>query len=206
MWLVRAFFVLAPTAVPAVASPEPYFPESLRHVSVRCEYQGHKWQMPVLTDLQVDWYSGMLAAAREPSLFRVARSKPDKRVLRFTWLRSFDAPVTIRVEWAGFSGHLFAKQLSGAGGYAFGKIAKTVDRDLSAWEIVKLRYMLWRTQILSAPPQGCLLGLDGADWVFEVADERGYRFSQRWSPETGNVREAGLFMIKLTDWTFKDIY
>ena len=69
-----------------------------------------------LSDLARDWYSSQLAAAAEPSLYTGLQApQPEgNATLRFTWLRSFHHPVTIRIETTGPGRHrLVAKELSG---------------------------------------------------------------------------------------------
>ncbi len=71
--------------------------------------------LPRFSDVRRDWYSKHLAAAGDPSLFQRARTGRSD-VLRFTWLRTFDAPVIVRIDGLrGPAPHLFAVQLSGQG-------------------------------------------------------------------------------------------
>lgn len=126
--------------------------------------------------------------------------------IRFTWLRSFHHPVVVRVEGIGTASvHLTVKQLSGAGGYAPGAIDKQVARDLSPDEVEALKTVLTRTDVFNRP-HDCNFGVDGAQWLVEAVDGTGYHFVNEWSPERGGVRELGLAMLKLTGWTFPDLY
>jgi hypothetical protein len=54
--------------------------------------------------------------------------------------------------------------------------------------------------------KNCDLGADGAEWLVEGIDQKGYHVVSRWSPEQGEVRRVGLAMLALTGWRFKDIY
>ena len=56
----------------------------------------------------------------------------------------------------------------------------------------------------TAPP--CLIGTDGAQWVVEAIDAGGYRVTERWSPESGAVRELGLALLALTGWDPRPVY
>lgn len=188
------------------ANAAPYFAPALSRTSVTCSANARELKFPVLSQFEVEWYSGTLTAAKEPSLYSASLDSAHPSILRFTWLRSFHPPVVIRVEWNGLSGRLVAKQLSGAGGYVQGKHVRVVQRRLGIWETFRLRYMLWRTNLLKLPPKDCVLGLDGAEWVFEAVDEDGYHYLDRWSPESGGVRDAGLFLVGLTGWTFNEVY
>ena len=65
------------------------------------------------------WYSYMLFTLKEPIL---KDYKGEKEVYRFTWLRSFNHPVIIRLEKQGDVIELFGKVSDGAGGYKPGKV------------------------------------------------------------------------------------
>jgi hypothetical protein len=196
-------------AQPAVAE-EVYFPPDFAKPSLICSEGGETYHMKILDSLQNTWYSSHLAAAEEPSLY-LAALKPrraDTATLRFTWLRTFDAPVVIRIETSGPGTHqLIVKQLSGAGGYKPGKVVKSLDRTLTIEEASEFEAMMARTRVLSLPPRECEgLGLDGAQWLIEGVDRSGYHFVDRWTPKTGKVREVGDFLLKLAGWDFEPIY
>jgi len=46
-------------------------------------------------DLPAEWYSKHLFAMKEPLLFN---RKTEKHIYRFTWLRTFNKPMTFRIE------------------------------------------------------------------------------------------------------------
>jgi hypothetical protein len=206
LWLLTAAQAVI-VATPALATT--YFPPSFATPSVDCATNGDGKLQPILHPFAASWFSGHLAAAEEPSLYEVSLKARDgdHRTLRFTWLRSFDTPVVIRIEMTGpASGHVLAKELSGAGGYDPGSVARRLDRMLTADEIGMLDALLTRTQVLAQSPSDCTLGLDGAEWIVEGVDEQGYHFVDRWSPDSGPVREFGEFMISLSGWKFTDVY
>jgi hypothetical protein len=60
------------------------------------------------------WYSKNLAAMKEPIL---AEYEADNETYRFTWLRSFNEPITIRIQKVNSDFTLTVKRLSGQGGY-----------------------------------------------------------------------------------------
>src|SRR5207253_2179117 len=109
--------------------PQPYFPAALRRVAVAdCDKGGQRWPSfgtsadfrreagPVIPDFEADWYALHWRAAHERSLYE-ASTKPETRstrTLRFTWLRTFHAPVIVRVdEVASGQIRLTAKELDG---------------------------------------------------------------------------------------------
>ncbi|WP_206238835.1 hypothetical protein [Novosphingobium terrae] len=165
--------------------------------------------MTVMNEFQEGWFSEHLAAAGEPSLAKLAETAPasGRAVVRFTWLPSFDHPVTVRLEWVPSGAmHLTARMLSGAGGYAPGVVKQKVDRDLTEAEKATMNKLFASLLLWRQPAALCDLGSDGAEWIFDGADSAGYHFVKRWSPNNGPVKEAGMAMLKLTGWHFKDIY
>ncbi|HEX7695707.1 MAG TPA: hypothetical protein VF409_14540 [Sphingomonas sp.] len=203
---LAALMILEP---PPSAAETVYFPPPYPKRVASCSPSPPSGGAPVVSDFENRWYSEQLSAAAEPSLFEAAGSKASRAgtTIRFTWLRSFDPPVIVRVEGVeSRSPRLIAKQLSGAGGYKPGPISKQIDRKLVPAEAEMLRRTLQRTRVFDVPALDCSMGTDGAQWIIEGIDRTGYHFVDRWTPEQGQVRETGLAMLKLTGWTFKNVY
>lgn len=203
---LAALMILEP---PLSAAQTVYFPPPYPKRFAPCSPSPPSGGAPVVSEFENRWYSEQLSAAAEPSLFEAAGGKASRvgTTIRFTWLRSFDPPVIVRVEGVeSRSPRLIAKQLSGNGGYQPGSISKQVDRKLLPAEAEILRKTLQRTRIFGQPALDCSAGMDGAHWLIEGIDRSGYHFVYRWTPEHGQVRETGLAMLKLTGWTFKDVY
>jgi hypothetical protein len=185
-----------------------FFPPSFSQRSVSCGLFSRS--MPLLSKIERDWFSSQLEAAKEPMLYEA--SLRSRRVgawtIRFTWLRSFDPGIVVRIEGDGNKRTLIAKQLSGAGGYDPGRIAAQVLRPLTAQETKSLGEELSKLRLFDLQPKECDLGVDGADWLFEGVDSNGYQFVSRWSPRKGEAHELGLYLLSLTGWHFKnrDIY
>src|SRR4030095_15217596 len=80
-----------------------YFPPPAEQPHIVCDYGRGSKSQPIIGEFENRWFSQQLTAAEEPSLYlatqRSGRDRP--YVLRFTWLRSFHAPVFIRIEAAG---------------------------------------------------------------------------------------------------------
>ncbi|HEV2078496.1 MAG TPA: hypothetical protein VGR19_01175, partial [Allosphingosinicella sp.] len=185
-----------------------YFPLEFTRSGITCNFGSRKC-LPTLSGFEIDWYSAQLEAAKEPSLYLASRAaRPtDALAVRFTWLRSFHPPVVVRIEGARSKGfQLVAKELSGPGGYEPGQVARTVNRQLTAAEAARLHEMLARSRLFSLPAKDCLMGCDGASWVFEGVDSDGYHFVDRWTPEEGRVKELGMFFLGLSGWRFTDVY
>ncbi len=188
-----------------------YFPSPAELPATPCSAPSDRFVPPAdkgaVSEFENSWYSRHLAAAKESSLYRQARGRSPAATLRFTWLPTFTHPVVVRVEWnAGRHGRLVAKQLSGAGGYDPGTIARTIDRSLTAGEAAKIKALLARTRFFALPVTACDRGLDGSEWLFERTDRAGYSLVKRWSPERGPARQLGETLLGLTGWKFSEIY
>ncbi|HYC74108.1 hypothetical protein [Brevundimonas sp.] len=177
-----------------------YFPQALHDATVACAL-GFR-EAEVMDEHRAGWYGRHLRAAGESPIFDGSRP-----ALRFTWLRSFHAPVVIRLNPTTDGGVLMtATELSGKGGYDPGGVTRRIERRLSAEESAAVARVLETTGALAQRPRDCDLGLDGAQWILESAGPEGYRFVDRWSPREGPVRELGLHLIGLTGWTYDAIY
>lgn len=184
-----------------------YFPPPYPKRMAPCSPSPKSGGAPVVSEFENQWYSKQLLAAAEPSLYEAGQRPGGNDVIRFTWLRTFDPPVIVRVEGLrSASPHLIAKQLSGAGGYDPGVVAKKIDRRLSPVEAAALGRVLLRTSVFDLPAIECREGMDGAEWIVEGLGKDGYHFVNRWSPQHGEVYETGLALLKLTGWTFKNLY
>lgn len=179
-----------------------YFPQSLRETTLRCGLFGPGARREVLSDFVADWYGHHLRAAGEAPLFEATGP-----TLRFTWLRTFHAPVVIRLDTAADGTvTMTATELSGHGGYEPGTVARRIERRLSATEAAALTQVVGETAVLQQAAGACDIGLDGARWIVESVGPGGYRFVDRQSPESGPVRAFGLHLIGLTGWTYDNLY
>ena len=182
-----------------------YFPHSLTTTMKICS----SGTVPVLSEFEVSWYSKFLNAAGEPSLYRESldRTKHATKTYRFTWLRSFHAPIIIRVdETASGEMHLIAKRLSRRGGYEPGYIDAVVRRSLSSSERDKLRRLLVADNVVGLASTDCTIGSDGAEWILEARTGEAYNFVSQFMPQDGPIREVGLFLLGLTGWKITNVY
>jgi hypothetical protein len=178
------------TACPAMASSTFFFPELTLDRNPRADA------------ILREWFSGHLMAMREPSLSCGVDAA--RTVFRLTWLRTFDYPVSVRVEKSAQGNvQLVAVELSGAGGYEPGTIRRTENKTLGAdqWRLLerKLRKGVFGTSERER-------GLDGSEWIFERALDGKYDVSVEWSPDSGPRRELGVYLLSLSGWTFGDVY
>lgn len=187
-----------------------YFPPSFSRTRWVCQWSdGDRYYENTISDLEAEWYPSHWRSAQEPSLYEASLIPAHSHAgsYRFTWLRTFDAPVIVRVdEGVDGSMRLTAKQLGGTGGYGPGGIQKQVARNLANDERDRLKQVLSGAAVFSLPAVGCDRMTDGARWIVE-ADEAGqYRYVNRHSPENGPVREVGLAFLGLTGWKFARVY
>ena len=145
----------------------------------------------------VEWYSTHLRAMGEQRLDPAATNA---EVYRFTWLRSFRHPVSLRLEPQTDGCLLIAKETDGAGGFEPGKLVRS-DSTLMPYDVcesvlVQLRDVTW-----GPPPDEVRTGLDGARWIFEGIRDGQYRVHDIWSPSspgpTARFRELGVALLTL---------
>lgn len=144
-----------------------------------------------------DWYGKHLRVMEEPSL--IETQKTPREVYRFLWLRTFNRPVTVRLEKSANYLRLTLVELDGAGGYGPGKIVtrRSQSIDNRQWcEFVGLLEKAGYWNLKGNIPDG---GLDGAQWILEGVRGGRYHFVDRWTPTDGHFREACVFLLKLAE-------
>lgn len=152
------------------------------------------------------WYSRHLRRMAEPSL-SCGEALVD--VFRFTWLRTFHQPITIRVSATRNSAKLAATRLSGAGGYEPGAIVEQPHRELSPDEWRSLQDALAKAEFWALPSwRREDAGMDGARWIVEGRVSTRYHVVDRWTPDSGSFQDLGLLFIKLSRLSVpeKDVY
>ncbi len=153
----------------------------------------------------VNWYSKHLVAMNEPPLMS-SLSKDSERY-RFLWLRSFHRPVAVRLWRSGDETFLTVKQLDGAGGYEPGKLITNETRAITEEEREVFSQFLEQSCYWKLPTEDSgLAGADGAQWILEGVKEGRYHIVDRWSPKSGNYREACLYLLKLAGIEADPIY
>lgn len=142
------------------------------------------------------WYTNFLVGLQEPSL---VHSNSKSEFVRFTWLRSFDNPVSVRVI-IGVDGpsKIVLKVSDGAGGYEVGRLFTNETRVLSQNETSRILDALQFLRLCEDPPEKMMF--DGAQWIFERKTPAGYCVIDEQSPEEGDLREAGLLLLGLAGY------
>jgi hypothetical protein len=140
-------------------------------------------------------YSKHLRAMGEPSL---SCRPPALETYRLIWLRSFHAPVAVRLEFEKATATLTAVKLNGKGGYQPGVVTKKNFLPLGEKETAQLRAALKKADFWKMQVRRDDAGLDGAQWILEGRKGTEYRVVERWSPKTGPYRELCLSLLKLS--------
>lgn len=140
------------------------------------------------------WYSKHLRAMSEPSL---SCSTTAVEAYRFLWLRTWGAPIAVRLERNADVAALSAVTLDGAGGYDPGVVTERVQRKLSAEEWKTIAAGLNKTEFWKMEGHVDGDGLDGAQWILEGRRGTQYHVVDRWSPKTGAYREFCLSLLRL---------
>ncbi|MCP3166040.1 hypothetical protein [Myxococcus qinghaiensis] len=159
-------------------------------------------------------YSRVLNSMEEPGLWPSATGS---EVYRFTWMRSFEEDIAIRVERHGTVAVLHAKQL---------KLPSKSSDGASPLDVNQSRLLLplqWaefrrRLEVLSfwtrksAREGTYTIYLDGSRWLLEGAQDGGYRAYDVFLPstagESGAFRDACLYLVELSGLSIpsRDVY
>lgn len=140
------------------------------------------------------WYSIHLRAMAEPSL---SCGDVELETYRFLWLRTFHAPIAVRLSLTGKGARVASVELSGAGGYSPGTVVHRAERGLSSDEWSQVQRALQHANFWSTTPWLPSTGYDGAQWILEGRVGSKYHVVDRWSPEAGSFRALALAFLKL---------
>jgi hypothetical protein len=161
---------------------------------------------------RADWYSKHLTAMGEPSLWELSRQDSTVEVYRFLWLRTFHHPISVRlaVRKDG-TALLVSKEMDGMGGYEPGKLIRNTTAPLSKEQTELFRGRVEDFAIWKLPTrQSDGIGLDGAQWIIEMAKSGRYHVIDRWSPRADDpVHRLGtVLLINLAHFKllYKDVY
>ncbi len=187
-------------------TPSGYFPLELYERTQGCNFFGNgfkKW--PILDDFTDKWYSEYPIATGLKPIYDQKVSNDDY-VIRFIWITSFDDSAVITVSRSGSKNRLNASRFSYQGLDDEKRAIDSIARDLSDIETDSLMSLFIKQKIKEQSFRDCNLGIDGAQWIVEIADKDGYYFVDRWSPDKGPIYDVGIAMLGLSGWTFKEIY
>jgi len=187
----------AQQATDTAAFAHGYFPADYGKPQVNCDYLGGP--IPLIGEVERDWYPRQWKAAREPSFYRLSKEGvPPEFSFRFSYIPSFTPSVYVRIHKVENGYRLIAKKMSGAGGYEPGEISQSKEIRLSPDQASELERRLANGKFFDEAPATCDSGFDGSKWIFESVDKNGYKFLKRWSPRSGAVRDLGVYLLGLS--------
>jgi hypothetical protein len=143
------------------------------------------------------WYSKHLFAMKEPIIYL---DKSQNEIYRFTWVRTFDNPIIVRIEKHGNTYILFWKLCNGEGGFEPGELTlneqKTIDK--TTWDEFKNRINQINFWDLETNLES--IAIDGSQWILEGKTSNKYHVVDRHSPYSkSKFYECCDFLIRLTD-------
>lgn len=185
--LTVALICLSWRAVPAQERVQ-YFPPHTFSNSV-----------PIETGV-VSWYSKHLSALSEPSLWKASKEVRHE-LYRFLWLRTWDPPLSIRVERnEDGTATLTLKVATGSGGYEPGKLNVAQTKKLTKEQSDTIADRFTASGFWDMASTETSSGRDGAQWVLEAAKNGRYHVVDRWSPKVGPIRDLALHILELSDY------
>lgn len=149
-----------------------------------------------IDSLSLEWYSKFLFEMKEPLLF----NKPiQKEVFRFTWLRTFDEPVVIRIEKESNQISINWKVTDGKGGYEPGNLITDENKSISIKEWNEFIDLVKGIDFWNMKRRG-QFGTDGSEWILEGVNESNYHVVSVWTPRAkSQYYEVCNYLIELTD-------
>jgi hypothetical protein len=184
---------------PSIDSIKAYFPKSgLPKL--------HGARKDFLSNFRNIWYSSVLEGCSEPVLYDY---QGEDEVYRFTWLRSFNTPVIIKIQKHHFDFMFTAKELS--------PVYKEFPQELNISDTGFISWFKWYTfkskldkiSFWNMPMDDTEeQGMDGARWVLEGVKDGQYHFIDRWSAKGSDFGKACLYLIKISNLEIgdEDIY
>ena len=146
-----------------------------------------------LDNFRNQWYSKQLFAMREPII-----SKDTSRIeiYRFTWLRTFHNPISVRIERQSNCYLLSWKQCNGAGGYEPKDLIisqqKIIDQNIWYTFVSKIKNI----EFWNLPSVVDFDGKDGAQWILEGKASNRYHFTDRWSDASKEYIDCCKFLLE----------
>jgi hypothetical protein len=146
-----------------------------------------------------NWYSVHLLTLEELPLWQKLESL-EQDIYRFLWLRTFHAPIVIRINInPNGKGILITKMSDGRGGYGAGRLIENKSEILSKDKLQRFvdqieKFGYWDLPSKEKGPDA--EGFDGSHWIIEAAKKDAYKIVDRWSPKGGPIRVIGLIMLQ----------
>jgi hypothetical protein len=144
----------------------------------------------------VQGWSFFLFRFNEPILCNYGGTKD---IYRFTWCRTFDSPLCLRIENNNGEIRLISKELTGKSGYSIGRIAvdTTVYLTKEKWDV--FISLLDSAKFWEISNNSYEMGFDGATWLLEGFQNQKYHWASRWSPgKTSHFGMACQYLVSVS--------
>jgi hypothetical protein len=142
------------------------------------------------------WFSKQLTGLGEPKLYK----DYDFETYRFTWLRTFNNPISIRLEKRNNEYLLFVKRANGAGGYNPGQLAQndTIRITESQWNDVMTKIYNINFWEIPTIEKSDMIVMDGAMWIFEARKKSKYTMVYRQSGKGPEIKDLCMMLLDLS--------
>jgi hypothetical protein len=153
-----------------------------------------------------EWLKIQLLNLDEDCIYDLAIS-PNKIIYRFTWLRSFHRPISIRIEKTDEIIFLYWKVGKGAGGYEPKGLKKSGKKRLKLSEWTEFTNLVSVSGFDNLPNDEYVLMNDGATWTLERKSSKDFKAHDTNDPSK-EFSNACLYLLKKTSIKVKneDIY
>ena len=142
------------------------------------------------------WYSRHLKALEEPIIYS---DTTGREFIRFTWLRTFDNPIVVRIENNNGVYFVYWKKSDGQGGFCPGKLVVDGKRQINVRQWNNIVNQLNRSNFWRLPTHNPFFGFDGAQWILEAKIDGKYHFIDRWTFPDRRIKQFCLSLLELTD-------
>lgn len=128
---------------------------------------------------------------------------PNKIIYRFTWLRSFHNPISIRIEKTDDNIELYWKEGKGSGGYEPRGLKKSGKKKLKLSEWTDFTNLVDASGFNDLPNDEYVLMTDGATWTLERKTSKDFKAHDTNDPSK-EFSNACLYLLKRTRIKVKD--
>ena len=150
-----------------------------------------------------NWYGEQLSALGEEIIYN---RESELNTIRFTCLRTFDNPFSIRIDWDDQNSDITFRMTDGAGGYSPGILIRDIAFSITQTELDNILAVFTRNNFWKLPVNSEDFGLDGSQWIIEYKTADKYKAVNWWTPENNAVSEIGNAIIKLSGVEIDNLY
>jgi hypothetical protein len=148
------------------------------------------------------WYGKHLDVLDNENLIIVN----NKNVVRFTCLRTFHKPFSIKIIWDNNNANLIFNMSNGMGGYESGILMNQFQKTLKIDQINKLIEIININNIFNESTTIDDDGFDGSQWIIEINISGKYKVIDRWTPKKGVAYNIGIYLIELSGEKIENLY